>query len=252
MYLKYGNYRHADNEVAVTIAKEGLFTQAGMPRGVRERWNLQGRLHAADQAGAGAAHRCAVCRLQHSGPGPGVLPGHRRAREPRDSFSAATNGGVRVVSPPSFPEGKGAEYSTFRSYTIALEAELLDPNATVLNWNETVSFSGGGPQFGFFEPIDGLPQKQLLSGSARPFARRNRARPWARFTIPRLRRRCGPRPSTCRGARSATTCRSEWVRRVRPLTRNIKRQLVVSIRRRGAVGRIAHPLAQLTIRKLTD
>jgi hypothetical protein len=161
MYLKYGNYRHADNEVAVTIAKEGLFTQAGMPRGVRERWNLQGRLHAADQAALGAA--IAALSAAYSIQGQDLAfyldTGERSSHA---ILSAATNGGVRVVSPPSFPEGKGAEYSTFRSYTIALEAEVLDPDATVLNWNETVSFTGGGAQFGFFEPIEGLPQKQLL------------------------------------------------------------------------------------------
>jgi hypothetical protein len=64
--------------------------------------------------------------------------------------------------PPSFPEGRGAEYSTFRNYTIVLEAEVLDTSATIVNWHEVLSFQGGGPQFAFLETINGPPQKQLL------------------------------------------------------------------------------------------
>lgn len=161
MYLKYGNYQHADNEVSVVISKQGLFTQAGIARGVRERWDIQGRLQAADQAGVSAAidALAAAYAVQAQDIGfyfdNGQPSSHRIA-------SAATNGGVRVVVPPSFPEGKGAEYSTFRTYSLAVEAELVDPQATLLNWMEMLSFKGGGPQFAFLEPMAGVPQKQLL------------------------------------------------------------------------------------------
>src|SRR5437762_1815169 len=55
MYLKYGNYQHAANEVSVVISKEGLFAEGGASRGLRERWNIQGRLQANNQAGLTAA-----------------------------------------------------------------------------------------------------------------------------------------------------------------------------------------------------
>jgi hypothetical protein len=67
-----------------------------------------------------------------------------------------------VIAPPSFPRGQGAEYSTFRNYTIALEAEWLAPQATLLAWQETIRFQGGGPRFAYLEPINGQPVKQLL------------------------------------------------------------------------------------------
>ncbi len=63
---------------------------------------------------------------------------------------------------PVFPKGKGAEYSTFRNYTIVLEAERLDAGATVVGWHEVLSFQGGGALVAFLEPINGQPQKQLL------------------------------------------------------------------------------------------
>jgi hypothetical protein len=161
MYLKYGNYQHAANEVSVVISKQGIFTEAGIAQGVRERWDIQGRLQMPDQASLSAAidALAAAYAVQAQDIGfyfdNGQPSSHRVA-------TAATNGGVRVVVPPSFPEGKGAEYSTFRTYAIAVEAELLDPQATLLSWTEVLSFRGGGPQFAFLEPINGLPQKQLL------------------------------------------------------------------------------------------
>ncbi len=161
MFLKYGNYQHADNEASVVISKEGLFTSAGMPQGVRERWTINGRLQASSQAQLTAT--IAALAAAYSVQGQDVAFYLDNGQPTSHAIpSAATNGGVRVVVPPSFPEGRGAEYSTFRNYTIVLEAEWLDPNATLLSWHEVLSFQGGGPQFGYLEPINGLPQKQLL------------------------------------------------------------------------------------------
>jgi hypothetical protein len=161
MYLKYGNYQHASGEAAVAISKTAVFTEAGIARGIRERWTINGRLHAADQASLSAALDAlqAAYRLQAQDVGFYFDSGQPSNHVIR---SAQTNGGVRVVGPPSFPEGQGAEYSTFRSYIITLEAEWLQFDAGLLAWNETLDFTGGGPQFVFLEPITGLPQKQLL------------------------------------------------------------------------------------------
>lgn len=161
MYLKYGNYQHAANEASLVISKETVFSEAGTARGLRERWHIQGRLQAAEQAALTAAIGAlqAAYAIQAQDVGfyfdDGQPTSHR-------IVSAATNGGVRVISPPSFPQGQGAEYSTFRTYAIALEAEWLDTQASLLSWHETIRFSGGGPQFGHLEPINGQPVKQLL------------------------------------------------------------------------------------------
>lgn len=161
MYLKYGNYQHAANEASVVISKQRVFTEAGMVRGLRERWDIQGLLEAADQATLSTAidQLAAAYAIQAQDVGfyfdSGQPSSHRIT-------SALTNGGVRVIVPPSFPQGKGAEYSTFRNYTIALEAEWLDPQASLLSWHETIRFQGGGPQFVYLEPILGQPVKQLL------------------------------------------------------------------------------------------
>ncbi len=161
MYLKYGTYRHADNEVSVAISKDGLFSQAGIASGVRERWTIQGRLQAADQASLTAAIDALAAAYSVQAQNLGFYLDDDSPTS-HAIVSAATNGGVRVVAPPSFPQGKGAEYSTFRNYSIVLEAEWLDTSATILSWHEALGFQGGGPKFGYLEPIDGAPQKQLL------------------------------------------------------------------------------------------
>jgi hypothetical protein len=161
MYLKYGTYQHAAGEASVVISKQGIFSEAGLPRGIRERWDIQGRLQAASQAALTAAINALSAAYAVQGLNVGFYfdDGSPTSHQ---ITSANTNGGVRVVVPPSFPEGKGAEYSTFRTYSLAIEAEWLDPAATLIGWNERLQFSGGGPQFAFLQPINGSPLKQLL------------------------------------------------------------------------------------------
>lgn len=72
-----------------------------------------------------------------------------------------TLGGIRIVRPPSFPEGGGAEYATYRTFSIALEAELPAVEATALwSFRESVVFQGGGRIWDIAQPIfgDGIEQ----------------------------------------------------------------------------------------------
>ena len=161
MYLKYGDYQHASGEASVVISKQGMFTDSGIARGVRERWDIQGRLQAADPAALTTALDALAAAYAVQAQDVGFYFDNG---DPSSHLinSSATNGGVRVAVPPSFPEGKGAEYSTFRNYTIALEAEWLDAGSTLLDWQESLAFRGGGAQFVFLRPLAGAPVKQLL------------------------------------------------------------------------------------------
>jgi hypothetical protein len=161
MYLKYGNYQHAANEASVVISKQAIYSEAGLQRGLRERWEIAGRLQAGDPGGVTAAIDALTAAYAVGAQDVGFYLDNGEPTSHRIT-SAQTNGGVRVVVPPSFPQGKGAEYSTFRNYTIALEAEWLDPQATLLSWHEVLAFKGGGAKFAHLEPINGQPVKQLL------------------------------------------------------------------------------------------
>src|SRR4029077_8154957 len=57
--------------------------------------------------------------------------------------SSTTLGGTRVTA-LEFPNGSGAEYSTFRSYSITVEADTPDTSQNLLDFSETLSFAGTG------------------------------------------------------------------------------------------------------------
>ncbi len=165
MFLKYGTYTHAAGEVSLAISRKGDFV-AGLEKGYTERWDIRGRLQIADTgttAGNQAAMTAAIAALQvgYSIQGQDlILCTDGGAASIHALVSAQTVGGVRIVERPSFPQGRGAEYSTFRNYAIAAEASYVNTALGILEFRETISFSGGGPKFVLLETLTGYPQKQ--------------------------------------------------------------------------------------------
>lgn len=174
MYLKYGDYSHTAGEVTLQgIIREGIGSDEGVVYAIKERWNIEGMLQITDQ-GTPAANQAemttAINALKAAyatnGKDIGFYDdsGNLTAHSIK---SSATERGVQVVQQPSFPEGRGAEYSVFRSYTLAVEAQFSytgGGGGSVLSWSEAVSYRGtGGPTWGFLVPINGPPQQQLLT-----------------------------------------------------------------------------------------
>lgn len=167
MYLKYGNYTHQLDEAAVNISRQALLTDAQVPYGYKETWRVTGFLQADTAAQVTTAIRALERAYSVHGQNVSLLmnDGSASAHAMNSSDSV---GGVIIMEPPSFPEGTGAEYSTFRSYAITLEAEFgTDPSggtpSGIISWEETVTLSGGGPRHVLLELRSGPPQKQLVS-----------------------------------------------------------------------------------------
>ncbi|HWA98357.1 MAG TPA: hypothetical protein VG713_07685 [Pirellulales bacterium] len=164
MILGYGAYRHELGEAALTIGREALLSNDGSAIGWRERWSIAGRLHADEQADLTTAIESLETAYRIAGQDAvlylpdGMTPTAHRL------LNADALGGVRVVRPPSFPDGFGAEYSTFRTYSIELEAEFVDPTlmTDVVEWAETLGFSGGGPKWAYLGTLAGAPIRQQL------------------------------------------------------------------------------------------
>jgi hypothetical protein len=95
MYLKYGNYQHAANEASVVISKQQVFSEAGIVRGLRERWDIQGMLQAADQTALTAAIDALTAAYSVQAQDVGFYLDNGQPTSHRIT-SAATNGGVRV------------------------------------------------------------------------------------------------------------------------------------------------------------
>ncbi len=149
MILAYGPYRHAQNEVSYAISRQALRSQGGAFYAYRERWDCSGTLLNYPSQAALTAAINALCAA-YSSDGfdlvhyldDGATPTAHRL------ISANCNGGTRIVRPPSFADTYGtAEYSTFRSYQFAVEAEVpLTNSNVVLHFSETLVYEGnGGP-----------------------------------------------------------------------------------------------------------
>lgn len=167
MFIKYGTYLHANNECAVIVSKSPRFNEGGQQVSVIEHWDITGFIQAASQAALTSALAALATAYATNGQDltllldDGVTPTHHRI------VNANTLGGVRVVQGPNFPQGVGAEYSTFRSYSISLEAEIPVSGATslLIFFEEMLSFKGGGQRFVHLQTLTGSPQKQIVAAS---------------------------------------------------------------------------------------
>lgn len=142
VYLQYGAYRHDDFEVTVSIQRQAIDAGGGRYVGVTETWNVTGRLYADDPA----ALRLRVLALEAA-----YATWHRDLvlygdnnlvlHELRNRGSTT---GVKIVVPISYPDGTGAQYSTFRDYTFTATADYPVGNGLVLrDFQESIRRSGG-------------------------------------------------------------------------------------------------------------
>ena len=164
MYLSVGGYNHALGEVGISIAKT-VNRVNGTPRATIERWTISGRTQI-DAVGVQATDQAAVSTAltnlmnAYVDGVDFVLKFDDGTASVHKLISANAVGGTRIVTPPEFPIGTGAEYSTFRNWQAVVEAEYLDPSTVLVDWNETISFSGGGPVDVFLPTLNGPPVKQ--------------------------------------------------------------------------------------------
>jgi len=77
--------------------------------------------------------------------------------------TSATLDGIKVIDGPNYPNGQGAEYSLFRTVQFTLQAEVKDVNRDLVQFQETISVSGGTRPSAWLLPADGsLPIRQRL------------------------------------------------------------------------------------------
>ena len=164
MQLSYAGIALAANAATVAISREAVLNMAGVPYEYRERWDVQAQVFGDDQAALKVAINDVVTAFSIQGGDLLLYHNDGTTLSSHTLVNAATLSGVRVVSGPSFPQGQGAEYATYRTFNVALEAEfpatLFDG---LIEFEETLAFEGGGPLFTHLQPVNGPPQKQLLA-----------------------------------------------------------------------------------------
>lgn len=163
MILKYGSYIHADAECAVVITKRPEYSPRGVRKSVRETWTIAGVMQANSQSELTAALAALRSAYNVNGQDVGLYLGDGTTLSNHFMNSGNALGGVRVTA-FDFPKGEGAEYSTFRSYSITLEADFPDTFPNLLDYHEAISFKGtGGRRKVFLETLDGPPQMQIAA-----------------------------------------------------------------------------------------
>lgn len=165
MYLQYGSYQHQSGECWLTISQTAEETN-GLLTGVRVRYDVSGRLQIADQ-GSPLANQAAmtpvIAALENAYSVNGLDFGmYQDDGTPTAHvlINAETLGGVQVIRPPSYNEGRGAEYSTFRNYQLSVQALLPNLFQGLIAWKEAIHLVGGGAKDVWLETLTGPPLKQ--------------------------------------------------------------------------------------------
>jgi hypothetical protein len=172
--LRYGSYTHDQDEAAIAISKTTNFNSLGRAISYTERWTITGRLQIdspsgdpdTDQPQLTTDINALVNAYRYDGYDLTLLRNDGSTVTSHRIISQATIGGTRVVERPSFPEGSGAEYSTFRNYRIVVEGEIpvRQGGIEIVEWSETLSFTGtSGPRTVHLELRNGPAQKQVVS-----------------------------------------------------------------------------------------
>lgn len=167
MHLRYGSYNHAAGECIVSISRVERANESGLSYGYTETWTIDGMLVGSSQADLTTKIQ-ALEAAYASGGFDLTLVDDLGNDTPHKMVSANAIEGVKVVK-PSYPMGEGAEYTTFRHYTIVATADFdVIESGGLISWGETLTFSGGGAQYVWQQPLSGPPIKQQVA-TATPY-----------------------------------------------------------------------------------
>jgi hypothetical protein len=160
-FVQYGNYAHAAGECIVVIEKHPRFNELGEAVSLVHRWQIQGLLQVSDPTKMTAALQALEAAYTIQGQNLGLFNDDGSATA-HGVISAQTLTGVKITDGVRYPQGGGAEYSTFRSYAIAAEWETLGTNG-LLAFHERLQFTGNcGARWGYLQTLGGIPPQQQL------------------------------------------------------------------------------------------
>jgi hypothetical protein len=163
MKAVWGSYQFPDNTVYVATRQRAVVNAAKIPYMEEFEIDCEGKVFGSGQAQLTAAENqlraaLAVPRqnfffLQDSGAPSAVY-----------ILNAATVGGTYVVRGPDFTGRDGSEYANQRnfSFTVGFKLPVADPANTLMEYQETLEYSGGEPVYAFKPAVNGPPQLQRV------------------------------------------------------------------------------------------
>lgn len=164
MYLYYRGFLFDNNEIEYTRSKDAVRNGNGQVQYIREIWQCKGKRHAASQSALITALGLVENALAYNGGDVGIYLDDATTLTNDFIVSSQTLGGVRITK-FAYPEGTGAEFSTFRTFTFEIEADHPITLGVPFNltYNEQVTFEGnGGPRIIYLDVLEGPPQGQIV------------------------------------------------------------------------------------------
>lgn len=155
-------YRHAVDEVLPRSITRRVETNPGGQRtSMTVAWTLEGYLHASDQASLTIAMRTLESAYANDGFAAVFLDNSGQ----NSAHHIGGNGsrrGCRVIGGVNWLWNNGAEYTTYRSYQIQLEADYDNPFANIWLFEESISRKGNTGQRVVWKPsLNGPAQRQI-------------------------------------------------------------------------------------------
>jgi hypothetical protein len=167
MIFRFGNYSCDNGVTELVISKRAQFTSAGVPYLVTEQWGASITLLPPDGSSdlvADLTTKIAACEAGFKQVNvDAFLLTESGGATAHSILHSQTLGGIRVIQPPSFPRGTGADYATYRSTSVGIEADVICAGTPplYLQFQESLQTQGGGPFRVWTMPIVGLPQRQI-------------------------------------------------------------------------------------------
>lgn len=122
MRAVYGDYTHQNQECRIVVASEMLRSPLGVAYGIKRQVGITGAIHGDTQSELHTNIAALMAAYAGDGEDFQFQWNDDTATPDINIVNANTFGGVRVVQPPSFDRGESGEYSSFRYYSIKLEA----------------------------------------------------------------------------------------------------------------------------------
>ncbi len=164
LQIAYGSYTHAVGEVELSFRRSAVSGASETPYAERIEIDLSGTLIGNGIADMNAKVNALIAGYAFDGNDFKVLDQDGLLQR-LSVASSGTLGGIRITRPPTFPTNRDAAYVTFLPYQIGLACEvpIASPETVLVSFEETLSFTGGGPVYDYLETRVGVPQKQLLT-----------------------------------------------------------------------------------------
>lgn len=173
MQFFYGNYYHSPNSVAFSgVNRTFVRGQSGRVHLLHVDWQLDGKLLGVNQADIFNQLNVMMLAYTQDGLSAGLLDNNGNLT-PFTMNGALALGGVRVTSPVSHQQVKGADGVTYLKYKIGLAADFPYASALdVMSFSEQLSFTNnnGGPIFVERIPAQGSPILQQVTEQSWFFA----------------------------------------------------------------------------------